>query len=157
VYETSSVDVAVASLNVAVRGAMEQAIPRGYSCKSEFPHWFSYTLRYYTAKKNYFHCYFKKRPSDYFYNKFTYYRKLVKYTIKSDRLRGPKSTDNNLKSQPQYFWKYMSSFRKHRSGSIQLEVDDAHLVQPNAATDAFAKHFRSVYNSHCSMDFPRLS
>jgi hypothetical protein len=45
--ETSSVDVAVASLNAAVRGAMEQAIPRGYSCKSKFPHWFSYTLRYY--------------------------------------------------------------------------------------------------------------
>jgi hypothetical protein len=34
VYETS-VDVAVTSLNAAVRGAMEQAIPRG---KSKFPH-----------------------------------------------------------------------------------------------------------------------
>jgi hypothetical protein len=45
VYETTSVDVAVANHNVAVRGAMEQAIPRGYSCKSKFPHWFSYTLR----------------------------------------------------------------------------------------------------------------
>jgi hypothetical protein len=60
VYETTSVDVAVASLNVAVRGAMEQAIPRGYSCKSKFPHWFSYTLRHYIAKKNYFHRRFKK-------------------------------------------------------------------------------------------------
>jgi hypothetical protein len=39
VYETS-VDVAVTSLNAAVRGAMEQAIPCGYSCKSKFPHWF---------------------------------------------------------------------------------------------------------------------
>jgi hypothetical protein len=31
VYETTSVDTTVASLNAAVRGAMEQAIPRGYS------------------------------------------------------------------------------------------------------------------------------
>jgi hypothetical protein len=38
VYETSSVDVAVASLNAAVRGAIQQAIPRGYSCKSKVPH-----------------------------------------------------------------------------------------------------------------------
>jgi hypothetical protein len=45
-YETS-VDVAVLSLNAAVRGAMEQEIPRGHSCKSNSPHWFSYTLMYY--------------------------------------------------------------------------------------------------------------
>jgi hypothetical protein len=51
VYETTSVDVAVASLNAAVSGAMEQAIPRGYSCKSKFSPWFSYTLRYYITKK----------------------------------------------------------------------------------------------------------
>jgi hypothetical protein len=37
VYETTSVDTAVANLNDAVRGAMEQAIPHGYSRKSKFP------------------------------------------------------------------------------------------------------------------------
>jgi hypothetical protein len=40
VYETTSVDVEVANLNAAARGAMEQAIPRGYSWKSKFPPWF---------------------------------------------------------------------------------------------------------------------
>jgi hypothetical protein len=49
VYETSSVDVAVQSLNAAVQDAMEQAIPHGYSCQSKFLPWFSYTLRYYIA------------------------------------------------------------------------------------------------------------
>jgi hypothetical protein len=80
VYETSSVDVAVASLNAAARGDMEQAIARGCSSKSKFSHWFSYTLRYYIAKKNYFHRRFKKKPSDYFYERFSYFRKLVKKT-----------------------------------------------------------------------------
>jgi hypothetical protein len=37
VYETTSVDTAVANLDAAVHGAMEQAIPRGYSRKSKFP------------------------------------------------------------------------------------------------------------------------
>jgi hypothetical protein len=46
VYETSSVDTEVASLNTAVRGAIEQTIPRGYSCKSKFPPWFSSTISY---------------------------------------------------------------------------------------------------------------
>jgi hypothetical protein len=43
VYETTSVDTAVASLSAAVHGAMEQAIPCGYNCKLKFPPWFSHT------------------------------------------------------------------------------------------------------------------
>jgi hypothetical protein len=69
-----------------------------------------------------------------------------------------KSVDNNLKSQPQHFWKYVSNFRKDRSGPIQLNVDGTHLlVEPCAVVDAFAKHFQYVYNNNCSMDFPLLS
>jgi hypothetical protein len=62
-------------------------------------------LRYYIAKKNYFHYHFKKKQTDYFYDNFAFYLKLVKTTIKSDKLRWLKSIDNNLKSQPQHFWK----------------------------------------------------
>jgi hypothetical protein len=112
VYKTSSVDGAVSSIKVAVSGAMEQAISRGYGCKSKFPHWFSYILRYYIIKKNDFHRRCKRKPSDYFYNKFAYYRKLVKNTIRFDRLRWLKSTDNNLKSQPQHFWEIHIYFQK---------------------------------------------
>jgi hypothetical protein len=61
VYETSSVDIAVASLNAAVRDAMEQVILRGYNRKFEFPFWFSNTLRHYTVKKNYFHGHLKRK------------------------------------------------------------------------------------------------
>jgi hypothetical protein len=43
------------------------------------------------------------------------------------------------------------------SVSIQLEVDGAHLDEPSAVADAFAKHFQSVCNNHCPMDFPSLS
>jgi hypothetical protein len=70
---------------------MEQAIPRGYSRKSKFPPWFSHTLRHYVAKKNYFHRRFKKKRFDYFYERFALYRKHVKSTIKSARLRWLKS------------------------------------------------------------------
>jgi hypothetical protein len=157
VYETVSVDEAVSSLNATVRDAMEQAIPRSYNQNSKFPSWFSYTLRHYIAKKNYFHRRFKKKQTDYFYDKFAFYRKLGKTTVKSDRHRWLKPIDDNLKSQPQDFWKYMYNFRKHKSGSIQLEVDGAHLDEPSAVADAFAKHFQSFYNNNCPMDFPSLS
>jgi hypothetical protein len=57
----------------------------------------------------------------------------------------------------QHFWKYVSNFRKHGTGSVQLEVDGAHFVQPSAVADAFAKHFQSVYNKHCPVDITPLS
>jgi hypothetical protein len=78
VYETCSVDVAVASLSVAVRDAKEQANPRGYKRNSKFPSSFSNALRYYVVKKNYFYRHFEKKRSDYFYDKFAFYLKLVK-------------------------------------------------------------------------------
>jgi hypothetical protein len=86
-HESTSVGTAVAILNATVCGAMEHIIPRGYSRKSKFPPLISHTLRYYFAKKNYFYRRFKKKPSDYFYNRSALYRKIVKNTMKSNRLR----------------------------------------------------------------------
>jgi hypothetical protein len=43
------------------------------------------------------------------------------------------------------------------SDYVQLEVDEAHLVQPSAVANAFAKHFQSVYNNHCPVDITPLS
>jgi hypothetical protein len=57
---------------------MEQTVPRGYNRKSKFPPWYSNTLSYYIVKKNYSRSHFKKKRSDYFYDKFAFYRKLVK-------------------------------------------------------------------------------
>jgi hypothetical protein len=131
VYETSSVDVTVSSLNVVVVDAMGQTIPRGFNPKFQFPPppGVYNNLWCYIVKK-YFHRRFKKNRSDYFYDN-AFYRELVKNIVKSDGRTWLKSVDNNLKSQPQHFWKYVSNFRKHRSGSVQLEV---HVpVQLNAS------------------------
>jgi hypothetical protein len=86
VYDTSSVDDAVASLNAIVQDAMEQVIPCGYTLESKFPHWFSNTARYYTVKKNYFHCHLKRNDWITSIDEFTFNQKLVKNTIKYDRV-----------------------------------------------------------------------
>jgi hypothetical protein len=77
---------------------------------------------------------------DYFYDKLAFYRKLVKNTSESDRLRWLKSIDN-LKSQPQHFWKYISDFRSYKSVSVKPEVDSVHVVEPSAVADGFTKYF----------------
>jgi hypothetical protein len=61
VYETSSVDVAVASLKATVPDAMEQIISHDYNRKFEFPPWFSNTLRCYIGKKSHFNSHLKRK------------------------------------------------------------------------------------------------
>jgi hypothetical protein len=65
-----------------------------------------------------------------------------------------KSVDDKLKVQPKHFWKYVASFRKSNSNSIQLEVDGNHHIQPTDVANEFCKHFQSVYNHPCPVAFP---
>jgi hypothetical protein len=57
---------------------------------------------------------FKKHKFARIYDTFSFYRKLVKATIRVDRLRWLESINANLKTQPKHFWKYsyVASFRK---------------------------------------------
>jgi hypothetical protein len=73
VFETSSVDAAVASLNATLQDATEEAISHGYNRKSKFSSWVSNTLMNYIIKKKSFHRRFKKKLADYFYDKFIFY------------------------------------------------------------------------------------
>jgi hypothetical protein len=155
-YSITSVDDAVTSLNAVVLNSMDQAIPRVFIRKSKI---LSLVLEGSTVlhlEKNYYYRCFKKKNSNYFYSKFFFYHKLVKATIKSDRLRLPKSIDN-LNSQPKQFWKYVASYRKRYSTSIQLEVVGTHFAEPYKVADAFAKHFQSVFSTPSSGVFPSLS
>jgi hypothetical protein len=111
-YSETSVDAAVDRLNFAVTQAIDLAVPSGHIQKHKYPDWFSGKLKIYIKKKNYFYRRYKKYTSDCFYDKFSYYRKLVKATAKTDGFRWLQSVDKNLKSHPKQFWKYVSQFRK---------------------------------------------
>jgi hypothetical protein len=63
----------------AINKAVSSVIPKS----ATFPHWLSDILKYYIIKKL---KKYKKSNSSYYYNIFSYDRKLVKTTIKADRL-----------------------------------------------------------------------
>jgi hypothetical protein len=149
----TTVDAAVDRLTVAVTHAIEKAVPTGCIKRCKFPVWFSNELKSYIRKKNYFYRRFKKYKSNYFYDKFSAYRRLVKATIKSDKLQWLKSIDNNLKTNPVNLWKYDSLFRKSDNNSIDLEVNGNHLSQPREVAEAFADYFKSVFSNPYLCDF----
>jgi capsular polysaccharide biosynthesis protein len=138
------VDAAVDILSAAVHCATDQS--RGFIRKPKYPSWFSATQKYYIRKKNYYHERFKKKNMEHFYNQFSKYRKLVKTTIKSDRLVWLKLIDDDLKRQPTKFSKYVSIFRKSNSTFIQLHVDGTCIDDPDDVAEDFAKHFYTSYS-----------
>jgi hypothetical protein len=122
-YNETSVDVAVNRLNVAVTQAIDLAVPSGYIKKHKYPACFSGKLKTCIKKNDYFYGRYKKFKTQYFYDKFSFYRKLVKTTIKTEGFGWLKSVDENLKSHPKQFWKYVSQFRKKNTDLIEIEID----------------------------------
>jgi hypothetical protein len=54
---------------------------------------------------------------------------LVKVAVTSKRLSWFKFSDGNIKYKPKFFWKYMTSFRKIKSISIQLKDDFKEFIR----------------------------
>jgi hypothetical protein len=54
---------------------------------------------------------------------FSYYHKLVKTAIKTDRLLWLKSVEDNLKTKPRDLWKYVSEIKKNGQVFTQLKIE----------------------------------
>jgi len=80
------VDTPGDSFTNVVLQAMDLALYWVSVRKPEFPCWFFHSLRYCIQKKNYFYRWYRKIKTEYYYSKYFHYQKLVKITIKSDRL-----------------------------------------------------------------------
>jgi hypothetical protein len=90
----------------------------------------------------------------YYYSIFSYYRKLVKTTIKADRLAWLTHIDKNLKTEPKHFWKYISKFKKNDQAVSQLEVETKFITEPQFIAEAFENHFSSLFDSYCPPKAP---
>jgi hypothetical protein len=96
-------------------------------------------------KKNHFFRCYKKLISATHYSSFSFFRKLVKVTIKSDS----QSVDDNLITQPKQFWKYVSNFRRTDNIFTQIKVHDHFVTGPKNIADAFANHLNLISNTSC--------
>jgi hypothetical protein len=55
--------------------------------------------------------------------------------------------EDNLKTQPKDFWKYVSRFRKNERVVNQLKTGQKIITKPQSIVEAFADHFYTIFNS----------
>jgi hypothetical protein len=65
-----------------------------------------------------------------------------------------KSTDDNLKTKPKYFWKYVYKFKKNDHVVTQLKIVENITTQPQCIVEAFADHFSPIFNAPSSVVIP---
>jgi hypothetical protein len=124
-----------------VREAINLAIPHIRYKNYTFPRWFYNSLKCYIKKKNQYFSRYKKSKSDNNYSAFSSYCKLVKTTIKTDKLHWLKSSDDNLKTKHTNFWKYVSKFKNSEHVVTQHKIGENKITQPQCIVEVFANHF----------------
>jgi hypothetical protein len=55
----------------------------------------------------------------------------------------------NRKILPRTSWKYISNIRRKDNTFTQIKVDDHFVTDPENIYDAFANHFKSIFNTSC--------
>jgi hypothetical protein len=68
-----------------------------------------------------------------------------------------KAVDNNLRTQPKHFWKYISKFKRNDQSVTQIEIGNEIIAEPQLIADAFVDRFPSIFNSSSSVHVPNNS
>jgi hypothetical protein len=63
-----------------------------------------------------------------------------------------KIIDNNLRTQPKHFWKYISKFKRNDQSVTQIEIGNKIITEPQFIAEAFADHFSSIFNLSSSVN-----
>jgi hypothetical protein len=62
--------------------------------------------------------------------------------------------DDNLKTKPKDFWKYVSKFKKNEHVVNQLKIGQNVITEPQCNVEAFADNFSTIFNSPSSVVIP---
>jgi hypothetical protein len=91
------------------------------------------------------------------YSAFSYFLKLVKATIISDRLCWLKSVDDNLKTQTIEFWKYISNLKRKIGGQIVIDSKLAFaFIGWNSVTPTVSSTIESVEKKFANLCYNRF-
>jgi hypothetical protein len=68
-----------------------------------------------------------------------------------------KTIDNNLRTQPKHFWKYISKFKRNDQSVTQIKIGNKIITELQFVAEAFADQFSSIFNSSSSVHVPNNS
>lgn len=146
--ETEDVNTGVELLTSTVQGIMKKCIPHRKSKKCRFPCWFSHDLRHYLKKKQKYHKLYVKSESEYWYQRYSLCRKIVKKLIARDEADYHRLLEQNFKKEPSSFWDFVRKQRNDKVSAAVIKTRDGICFKHQDVCQAFADHFSSCFVRH---------
>jgi len=132
-------------MQTTLNDAINKFVPK-ISLKSDnFPNWYSNELRSAIINKKIYHLNYKMYDSNYYKNLFKNHRSLVKTLTIRDRKKSDEMAENNIKTNPSYFYKYVNSSDKSRNLPGSMRSGPEVATNYEGIANLFAKKFGSVY------------
>jgi hypothetical protein len=149
-YEQINVNTALDIFYNKFYNSLDSCFPRRliHLPKYSYPKWFTPEIIYNLRSKAYYHALWKKHRRTADYSKFSCLRNSLKCDISSAHKSYLTSIGRNIVSDPNCFWKYI-----HSLSSSSTTKDNAMMtlnndpIENHGISDAFAKHFESLYSS----------
>ena len=131
----------------AVCDAVPQSRQRAESC---YPPWFTcHIIRLIKLKEKARKAY-KRNSSEINLLHYKTLRKHSKKMIKETYKLNNDKIENDIHEKPETFWKFINSERANTSHPCVFTYGNEKLTEPQQIAEAFAKHFKSVFNKPTS-------
>lgn len=148
-----SVDANVGKFYETLSAGISQFTPKFKSKHKNFPFYFSARTRQCIQDKNKYHKKWKLFSNVNDYSRFSELRRKSKNLMNYDYLRYVSSCENNIKSDPKNFWKFVSSSRRDSGIPSAISYNEQTAVNPNDVSQLFATYFKSVYEPYTQIPF----
>ncbi|CAH2094990.1 unnamed protein product [Euphydryas editha] len=150
IFNIKDPDTAVAEFYSIVNSYIDSCVPskRRVAVLSRYcyPDWYMPLTKRYIKYKAHFHRLYKKTLCSKYRIKFSYYRAIVKLSIKSDFRIYQRRIESDVRRDPSTFWGYIAAKRKAKK--IKAIINNGVTVPNDKCAQMFADFFSSVYTQH---------
>ncbi|KAI5725364.1 hypothetical protein M8J77_014537 [Diaphorina citri] len=145
VFSHVDINENVAAFNEILLTGISLFTPEKLIRPSNFPRWFSYDLKRLTFEKKKAHAQFKRTGLDSDYRNFSTLRAQCKFFSDQCYKAYLERTNQHLKSNPRYFWKFSEESRKVSGFPKSMFFNDITCSSLQETADLFGQYFSDVY------------
>lgn len=145
-FSNKNVDSAVNIFYETVNNIIETQVSMRHHCKPQYPIWFNTSLRTLVKNKNSAHKAFKLSNNKNDYIIFTNLRAQCKRETRTCYKNHLDPTQNYLKVNPRYFWKFIKNFKVNNELPTTMYLDNNQAINSLSITNLFKEFFSCAYS-----------
>lgn len=156
--EFENIDDCVAELYWRLYAAVDKYVHKFLVNATKFPSWYSLETKNAIKLKNRLLNKYKNSQLTSHYERYKAVRSQSKLGIDKDYKHFLNKTQENIKSNPKFFWRYINDKKSNKSGlPREMKLGDTQASNKRDICNLFADFFKSVYQPQISQPLPEYN